>query len=753
MWQIIRRFISLFLTFELLFCTLSGGAGIFGPAGMPEMQTSGTTKYVDPFIGTGGTPWTAGMLSPAAAAPFGMVRLGPDTSAAAGVYLFKTNTSGYYYEHRHILGFSYSRLSGTGIRDYGMFRTAPASGRVSDNGPAAAVYSHTSETASPGYYAVFLPGASALCEMTATAHTGYQRYTFKSGRDALIYIDAASHLNGAETTGAAISVDGENGIVTAEVTINGEFSSRFGGMKAYYYAECDKEIKSSEILKDGSAAVLNLGGIKDEPVTLRAGISFVSAENAKQNLISEAADRDFDEIRADADSLWNNRLSAVEITADENTKKIFYTSLYHTMIMPTDFTDCSGEYIGFDKQTHSAEGFTYRTDMSLWDTCRNVNALYILIADDIQKDCLKSLENMADLGGVLPRWPMGEGYTGSMLGCPANMVFAESYLKGYDFDAEKIYGYMKKSAESFGNAENREYGDLYNTYGYVPDDLVKDGYRGLSVSRTLEYSWADSVIAMFAEKLGHEADAALYSQRAQNYKNVWDDETKYFRARNSDGSWGKLLPYYTAFYDDILGTKFSKAYCEGSARQWRFSITGNPADTVALFGSDEYFVNELEAFMKDASCTRAAVDPGSGYWIGNQHDIHCAYMFNWAGRPDLTQKWVRWTLGNRFSTDINGLDGNDDGGTLSAWYVFSALGFYPVAGTAEYAIGSPNVDGAVIHLSNGACITIKVSNQGKDNIYVGSVYFNGEKLEDMKFSHSMIASGGEFVFSMQSSPA
>ena len=748
MWKYIRVFISLLLSLEMALGSLFSGSA-FKKVKMPEAQTGEYTQYVNPFIGTGGTPWACGMLSPAATVPFGCIRLGPDTSAVGGLYLFKTNTSGYYYEHRHIIGFSYSRLSGTGIRDYGMFRVTPYSGSQNKK-PAALVFSHNDETASPGYYAVYLPAQSALAEMTATEHTGYQRYTFNTSRDAKLYIDASSTLSDCTTENAVISVNEDERTVTGEVTVNGGFSGRFDGLKVYYYAEFDKPLKSFE-MNGESGVSLNFGNIKNSPVTLRAGISFVSAENAKGNLYAEAEEKDFDAVRKDADSLWNKELSKIKISADNEIKENFYTALYHTMIMPTDFTDYNGEYVGFDKKVHTADGYTYRTDMSLWDTSRNVNALYCLIEKEVQNDCIQSLLDMADKGGVLPRWPMGEGYTGSMLGSPANMVLTESYLKGFDFDAEKALDYMIKSATTFDNKENREYSELYDEYGYVPDDLVRDGYRGYSVARTIEYSWADSTLSVLAEKLGKNDIAAQYAERSMRYKNVWNPETKYFQARNSDGGWGVLKPNMTAFYDDVLGFKYSKAYCEGSARQWRWGAIHDIDGMIELFGSKEYFVSELEDFMKDASKNRAAFNPGAGYWIGNQHDIHTPYLFINAGRPDLTQKWVRWTLKNRFSTDINGLDGNDDGGTLSSWYVFSALGFYPVAGTDKYWVGSPCVDSAEIDLGNGKTLKITAENQSSENIYVSSASVNGKKSDGYIISHSDIADGGEIAFSMSNS--
>ncbi len=750
MWPVIRTIISVFLSVEMLFTGLGSGFP-FKKIEMPEMPESTFGKYVDPFIGTGGTPWAAGMLSPAATVPFGNVRLGPDTSAIGGIYLFKTNTSGYYYEHGHIKGFSYGRLSGTGIMDYGMFRVTPACGKSEKKIPTAMAYSHKNEEAAPGYYAVYLPAASSLCEMTATEHSGYQRYTFDTSKNAQLFIDAASSLGDGSVENEEIGYNAENGTITGEVTMFGGFSGRSEGLKVYYYAETDTKADVKP-LESGTGLVLNFGNIKGKPVTLRAGISYVSAENAKENLYAEAAEMTFDEVKNTAAAKWDEKLSKISINADAKTKTVFYTSLYHSMIMPSDYTDYNGEYIGFDKQKHTADGFTYRSDMSLWDTARNVHSLYSLIEADIQQDCLESLLLMADQGGVLPRWPMGEGYTGSMFGNPADIIFAESYLKGFDFDMEKAFEYMKKSSETTDNKENREWADLFIEYGYLPDDIIKNESRSLSVSRTLEYSWDDYAVSVIASALGKEEDAEIYAARSMNYKNVWNPETKYFQPKNSDGSWGTLKPNMTTFYDDIFGFKYSKPYCEGSPRHWRWGVLHDIDGVIELFGSKEYFAGELEDFMKDASLNKAAINPGAGFWIGNQHDIHTPYLFNNADRADLTQKWVRWTLSERFGTEVNGLDGNDDGGTLSSWYVFSSLGFYPIAGTDRYWIGSPAVDSAEMKLSNGSTLKVTVNNQGEKNIYVSSVTFNGEKLDSTEFNHSMIKNGGEFVFNMTDKP-
>ncbi len=745
MWQIIRIIVSLFMIFETGFAGILNSASLT-PIEMPQAETREYTQYVDPFIGTGGTPWTAGMLSPAATVPFGSVRLGPDTTFVGESYIVKTNTSGYYYEQAHIRGFSHSRLSGTGAEDYQMFRVTPGIGNSISH---AIPYSHEYETAVPGYYAVYLSSLDCLAEMTADIHTGIHRYTFNNSKDAHLYIDVTSTAGNYSAGSGKVSVD-EDGVITGSSVIAAAFSSRQEGLSVYFAAIADQPIKSYEITgnEEDLGLDINFGNLNNRPVELKVGISYVSTENALENLKAEADNLTFDDVKEKALDDWENALSVIDITGtDKDIKTIFYTALYHSMIMPTNFTDVNGEYLGFDKEVHTAEGYTYRTDMSLWDTVRTTHSLYTLIAPEIQYDCLNSLVDMAEKGGNLPRWPMGAGYSGSMLGDPANILITESYLKGFtDFDVETAYEYMKLTSETEVEKAGREYLDLYNKYGYVPNDLAEGNE---SVSRTIEYSWEDGAIARLADALGYEEDATKYYEKSMYYKNTFNPETKYFQGRNSDGEFVKDFdPNVTTFYDAVLIEKVADCYCEGSARQWRWNALQDIDGMIELFGSKEYFVSELQSFMNDASAERASVDPGHGFWIGNQHDIHTPYLFANAGRPDLTQKWVRWTLENRFSTDVNGLDGNDDGGTLSSWYIFSAMGFYPLAGTDKYWIGSPNIDSATINLPNGKELKIEAVNQGKENVYVSSVTLNGTELTDTYITHSQLMNGGKLCFTM-----
>ncbi len=751
MFQMLRTLVVMLLSVEILLSGVFNGITVKNDYSMPEVETGEYSQYVDSFIGTGGLPWTCGMVSTAASVPFGLVKLGADTSFIGGAYIVKTNTSGYFYEHHHIEGFSHSRLSGTGAEDYEIFRVTPVVGNKKA-GPVA--YSHEYETAVPGYYAVYLQSLDCLAELTATAHTGVHRYTFGSSKDARLSLDVSSYAGNSRVEKSFAEYDEESGLITGGCELHAQFSGRYDGLPVYFAAKTNKKIDNLVISGDETDLTVDIdfGNIKDDAVELKVGISFVSTENALLNLEAEVGDKSFDEVRKDAQAQWENELSLIKIdTQDADVKTIFYTALYRTMIMPSDITDANGEYLGFDKQVHVADGYTYRTDMSLWDTVRNTHALYTLIQADVQNDCLNSLVEMAKAGGQLPRWPQGAGYTSSMFGDPANIMITESYLKGFDtFDVETAYEYMKLSSNKKINKDGRDFVEEYNTYGYVPDDI---DHTRKSVSRTLEYAWEDAAIANLAKALGYTADAEEYTDKSMNYKNVFNPENCYFMARNADGEFDKTFsPDITSFYEDAIPLGLARGFCEGSAKQWRWSAIHDIDGMIELFGSEEYFVSELESFMEAAAPTRAFIDPGAGFWVGNQHDIHTPYLFSDAGRSDLTEKWVRWTLAERFSTDINGLDGNDDGGTISAWYVFSAMGFYPLAGTDKYWIGSPNIDSAEITLSNGNTLSVKTINQSESNVFVSRVTLNGTEICGNYLTHEQLTAGGELVFTMSATP-
>lgn len=769
MWSAVTRIYSLILAAIVFFTALFTTGELPKNTAMPDTLPGEYGQWVDPFIGTGGLPWVCAMLFPGATTPFGMVRLSPDTSLVGGSEPFKMGMAGYYYPHTHILGFSHTRLSGTGAKDLGHFRVTPGVGNVNPlnrlKNPL--IFSHDKEVATAGYYAVNLPGIDCLAELTATTHVGAHRYTFGSSKDAHLILDATSFLAGGRAEEGVVRVNADAMEIEGEGRVFTSFSGRYDGLKGYFVAQFDTPFASYATWSDGelvqgqataagndTGVDINFGNIKGRPVELKIGISFVSPANARQNLQVQAGGLDFEGIRNQSRDEWDEWLSRIKIdTDDDDIRTIFYTALYHSMIMPTNFTDVNGQYLGFEHQVGLAEDFTYRTDMSIWDTFRTLHPLLNLIAPDVQRDCLKSLVRMGRIGGTLPRWPSGAGYTGSMFGTPSDMVVAESYLKGItDFEVEEAYAFMKRTSDGAvtGRADNRGGIEEYNAYGYCPADLVN-----LSVSRTLEYAWADASIALLADALGKPAEAAHYREKSMNYKNIFNPRTNYFHARNADGSWQKVfVPQMNSYFDEILpkNLRLTEAYCEGSPQHWRWSVPQDPQGMIELFGRDT-FVRELDTFMRGASANRAAFNPGSAYWHGNQHDIHALFLFNDAGRPELTQKWARWALAERHSTDVDGLDGNDDGGTLSAWYVLAAMGLYPVAGTDRYWLASPNLHRAEADLGNGGTLIVEAMNQSAENIYVQSVTLNGTRLTAPFLTHGQIAQGGRLVFVMGPSPA
>ena len=687
------------------------------------------TDYVNPFAGTGGIPWASGMTFPGAAMPFGMVRPGPDTCFPLGIEAPKVGTCGYWYGKTHIAGFSHTHISGAGIPEGGLFRVTPFGSRPLR-------FSHRQETASPGYYAVRLPGC--LAELTAAQRVGVHRYTFDNAKDARLFINAGSFLGKGHAEKAQIQAMDAH-IIEGEVRAHNGFAARYGGLKAYFYAECDAGFQAENC--GGAGLLLRFCGMV---ITLRLGLSYISREEARNNLRAECAGANcaascFDVMRAEARLAWEERLSAIKISASAEIKRIFYTALYHCMLHPTNMTEASGNYLGFHGSVGTAENFTYRSDLSLWDTFRTAHPLYCLIAPDIQRDSALSLLRMAEATGAFPRWPGGGGEGGSMFGNPAHMVMAESYLKGFltREEAEAALRFIKQAAREDG----------YARLGYVSSNT-----RG-SVSRTLEYAWADAAAALLARALGHEEDAARFFGLSQSFRRLWDPRVNYFRARGASGAWQKFCPRLNSYFEGGLARRFSPGFIEGSARQYRWHAVQDPQGLIALLGGKEAFVKELEQFMRDASRRRAAMHPGSGYWLGNEHNLHAAYLFNDAGRPDLTQKWVRWTLAQRFADGPGGLDGNDDLGALSAWYVFSALGFYPAAGTDRYWLGAPLVDEAALRLGENKTLHIIARSQNAENIYVKQITRGGEACTGTALRHGDIKDGGTLEFVMTSKGA
>lgn len=724
--------------------------------------------WVNPFVGTGGIPWVCGHNFPGASVPFGAVRLSPDTIS----WLRRTratNTSGYYYGDNELLGFSHTRLSGTGATDGGHFLLLPTVEPVSletrKEGQTER-FSHAEEVAFPGYYAVRLPGPDILVELTATQRVGLHRYTFPKSETPHILLDITNALGRGRSREGKVRVLPDAREIEGAVRTFGSFSGRYGGLKVYFAARFAQPFATfgtwqsdtfspGQAVAEGDEVGVNLSFAESDEssvIELRLAISHVSLENARANLEAEAGERDFDSILADAKEAWESKLSLIEIEgATEERKRNFYTALYRTFQMPTVFQDSNGEYLGFDGNVHESTDFRYFTDLSIWDTFRTVHPLFTLIAREDQRDMLVSLVKMCEQGGWLPRWPSGHGYTNSMLGTPADMVVAGSYLKGMrDFDVETAYRAMRETAlgatprgAAFSGREGVEH---YLEYGYCPAEKMRE-----AVARTMEFAWSDHAVAVLAEALGYAEDAALFREHSEYYRNLWNPETQYFQPRDSQGAFVEAFKPLLLTYLDRSG-EFTNDYVEGSALQWRWAAPFDAQGLISLFESREYFVDELNDFFALADPTMGAWNPGSYYWHGNEPDMHSAYLFNEAERPDLTQKWVRWIMDNKYGDGYAGLDGNDDAGTLSAWYVFSALGFYPIAGTDVYQLGAPLFEKARVKLGESR-LDIVAENYAPERMYVRKVWLNDTPLDRTWIRHAEIEKGGVLRFEMSSDPA
>lgn len=737
-----------------------------GPASpwAPSITAGPFGGRVNPFIGTGGIVYVCGNVFPGATTPFGMVRLNPDTISLIGRKA--TNMSGYYYRDEFLMGFSHTRLSGTGAIDGGHFLVMPD---VKPWDPVCrtqglrAKFSHDDEAAFPGYYGVKLAESGVIAEMTATPRVGVHRYTFPAKSTPRIFLNVTNALWRGKSKEGFVRVIPDANELEGHVQTFGSFSSRYGGIKVYFAAKFDQPIAEhatweggtlkpgrSEINGDDVGAALRFPeGVTASTIDLKLAISYVSIANARANLEAEAAGRSFDELFAQSRDAWEQTLGRIRVEGGTNREQtIFYTALYRAFAMPTIFNDVNGDYIGFDGKVHQARGFTYYTDMSLWDTFRTAHPLYTLIAPVEQRDMLVSLVEMAKQGGYLPRWPSGHGYTNSMLGTPADMVVAESYLKGIrDFDVETAYEAMRKTA--LGAPQNSRFSgrrgiEDYLKFRYCPADTMEQ-----AVSRTIEYSWSDDAVARLARALGKDDDARMFAEHARYYRNLWNPETQHFHPRDSSGKFVAAFRPELLTYLDFTG-EFTNDYVEGSATQWRWAVPYDAEGLVSLFKSREYFVSELNEFFEKSTPTFGKV-PNAYYWHGNQPDLNAAFLFNSAGRPDLTQRWSRWILEHKYGVGEDGLDGNDDGGTLSAWYVFASLGLYPIAGSDLYEIGSPIWKRAELQTGRQK-LDITADGAASDRVYVQKMRLNDKPFNYTRVSHAEIANGATLHFDLEPNP-
>lgn len=717
---------------------------------------------VNPFIATGGEGFGIGSGVPGAAAPFGMVMASPDTMGENGAASFY-HEGGYWAEDEYILGFSHTHLYGVGASELGNILFMPTSGEIDEYKTRPkryrSMFSKENEEAHPGYYSVLLNEYGINAELTADVHSAHHRYLYPSDvENQLLLIDAGASVPGGEISNARITLLNNSHEVEGWAVNDGGFAGRYDGLTVYFVARFNRdfsahtmwnelELNEEDLQTEGAdiGVILTFDSAEGDSLEAQVGISYISIEQARINLDAELSDWDFDGQRIKIEEDWEQELSVVKFEGGTRDQRIIMaTALYHAFLMPDSFTDTNGKYLGFDRVVHQAEDFIYYTNFSMWDTYRTQAPLLSLVQPERQRDMMKSLVRMAEEGGNLPQWPQGCGYTGCMVGDPANIIITDAYVKGItDFDVERAYSEMREQSDGPVDHVGRNGVEFYNENGYMAADL-----HGGSVSQTEEFCVADYAIAELGEALGKPDDEIeVYRDRSHFYRNLWDEETKFLIGKNADGT-------FVEEFDELLWEDF---YTEGNAWQYLWMVPHDMQGLEDLFGSREAMATKLEIFFEEAKVYLDnpspinALLPPPYYWHGNEPDLHAVYMFLQVGRPDLAQKWIHWISETLYSTEPDGIAGNDDCGTLSSWYVFSAMGFYPITASDIYIVGRPIFKHIEVKTLGGV-LTVDAPEASMENIYVQSVTLNGEPLDVPWFKHADIIDGGSLSFEMGPQP-
>ncbi len=713
----------------------------------PDAETECyATEYVNPFIGTDFT----GNTYPGAQAPFGMVQLSPDNGLPGW-----DRISGYFYPDSTIAGFSHTHLSGTGAGDLYDISFMPVTLPYKEaDAPLGihSLFSHDEETASAGYYQVRLKDYDINVELTATERCGIQRYTFPEA-DAAIFLNLRKAMNWDFTNDTRIEV-------VDSVTIQGyRFSDGWARDQHIYFRTrfskpfASVQLDTAAVIKDGkrigSSAIarFDFHTSAGEQILVTTAISGVSMEGAARNLAAEAPADDFDKYLAVTRKNWNEQLSKVEIKSNDIDEKVkFYTALYHSMLAPTIYSDVDGAYYGPDKQVYQADGWTNYSTFSLWDTYRAAHPLYTYIEPQRVNDMVKSFLAFSEQNGRLPVWNFYGSETDMMIGYHAVPVIVDAYLKGIgDFDPKKALAACVATA----NIDEYRGIGLYKKYGYVPYD-VTDHYNSenWSLSKTLEYAYDDYCIACMAEKLGERQIADEFDKRSLNYKNVYNSQTTFMQPRNNKGS----------FIENFSPDDYTPHICESNGWQYFWSVQQDVDGLISLVGGKERFAQKLDSmFTYNPSADEDLPIFSTGmigqYAHGNEPSHHVIYLFNTIGQPWKTQKYAAEVMHELYKNTPAGLCGNEDCGQMSAWYVFSAMGFYPVDPiSGKYEIGTPMYPEMKMHLANGKTFTILAPAVSKENIYIQSVKLDGKPYDKSYITHEQIMNGSIFEFEMGNKP-
>ncbi|QEC40211.1 GH92 family glycosyl hydrolase [Pseudobacter ginsenosidimutans] len=737
-------------------------------------------QYVKPIIGT----QRMGHTYPGATVPFGMVQLSPDTDTLPYEMNGKYNKdvykycAGYQYDDKTIVGFSHTHFSGTGHSDLGDFLVMPTVGELKLNPGQAhqprsgfrSSFSHSNELAEAGYYKVRLDDYNITAELTATNRVGFHQYSFPKSDQSHIILDLMYGIYNYDDKNTWTFVRIENDtLVTGYRQTNGwgrtrtvyfamAFSKpfyqygnkKFDKSQVYrgFWGKFDQTKNFPEFAGKQIRAYFDFKTEEGEKIMIKFALSSVSTDGALRNLRAEAPGWDFNQVKKQAQDQWNKELNRVVVqSGSRDEKENFYTSVYHSFLSPITYTDADGQYRGLDQNIHQADGFTNYTIFSLWDTYRALHPLFNVLQPKRNADMVQSMMAHYDqsVHHMLPVWSHYANENWCMIGYHSVSVIADAVIKGNaGFDASKALDACVTSARN-GWFEGLNH---YMKLGYVPEDK-----SGSSVSKTLEYAYDDWCIAQMAKKLGRNDVYEEFIHRSAYWKNVYDASIGYMRPKMSDGTFRKEF--------DVLSTH-NQGFIEGNAWNYSLYVPHAPTEMIEMMGGKKPFTAHLDSlftmhlpdkyFAETEDITRDGII--GNYVHGNEPSHHVPYLYNWTDQPWKTQERVRMILKKQFRPTPDGLGGNDDCGQMSAWYIFTALGFYPVApGSDEYAIGSPSVDGASIQLENGKMFTIEVKNNSDKNVYVQHLTLNGKPLNRLFLKHEEILNGGTLGFVMGPKPA
>ncbi len=769
----------------LILLTLS--VAFFGCEQKDLTEKGSLTSYVDPFIGTN----YFGNTFPGATLPFAMVQLSPDTYDKGWSY-----AGGYKWPDNSLMGFSHRHLSGVGMVALGDILVMPTVNPKTQIRPGTrenpdagyrSRFSHDKEIAEPGYYCVYLEDYDVKAELTVTKRVGFHKYTFPETKDAHIIFDMGhvigdqsdkpSHIEIVNDTTVQGYKTSPQGTLYFVAVFNKPFSSYGTWNKGYEKPELGGDVfnpyKSAETGVE-VGVFLDYSTKAGEAVMIKVAVSTVSVEGARKNLVAELPGWNFEKVRSDAAKIWDDQLRKIKISGGTKAqKRIFYTALYHALLSQQIGNDVDGKYFGMDGKIHVAKGYDFFPTFSAWDTYRSEHPLMTIIETKRTNEMIKSIVDKTRNHGWLPAQHFNNLFRPSMVGDHLVPIVVDAYVKGIrDYDIDYLYKMMKKKATEkapagFDPANNRPGLDFLDKHGYIPVDREDE-----SVAATLEFAYDDWCLGQLAKELGKEADYDFFSNRALTYKNVYDKETGFMRPRLSDGSWLRLckkgeLPkpafngdhsYYGCFDPLFIGTRPNRHYAESNAWHYLWSVQHDIPGLIGLMGGRDAFIKKLDRFFtmspEITGPNYVGVVGTIGQYVhGNQPSHHVAYLYDYAGQPWKTQMRVNQVMNQLYHDNQGGIPGNDDMGSLSSWFVLSAMGFYEVApGSGEYAIGTPLFNQVKVNLENGKTFTVLANNRSKENLYIQSATLNGKPLNTPFLKHKDIMSGSTIIFEMGPKP-